>query len=410
MSTDVRTDLDFNNNQIINVTVHNATSLPVSGATNQIIGYNGILYFWNGSSWINTCIQIATDAEAATGTSETVAINPKQFASKADLASPTFTGTPSAPTAATGTNTTQIATTAFVAQEISVAVANAIVYKGQWDTTSATDYSGLNSYRPIKAGWLFGVTGTGCTIDGVDYKAGDDIIFNTNVASGVTITTAMIDKKDHTESDDTVKLDSVQTLTNKTIDADNNTISDLTTSNFKSGEIVSAVTQNSGKIVTSGGVYSELQNYQKDTTFSTGLGDAVAADGSHTVTVDYPFIALAAGSIAYGASGGVLTELVKGTDGQVLTLSSGLPVWSNPQSILKKEAFTNPSLTPSSGVCTWTIAHTLGTTDFTARVYEVSTGKNVIMDILATGTTGVSVQFKAASTVAAGTYKLVLIG
>lgn len=34
--------------------------------------------------------------------------------SKANLASPTFTGTPKAPTAADGTNTTQIATTAFV--------------------------------------------------------------------------------------------------------------------------------------------------------------------------------------------------------------------------------------------------------------------------------------------------------
>ena len=33
---------------------------------------------------------------------------------KADLASPTFTGTPAAPTASNGTNTTQIATTAFV--------------------------------------------------------------------------------------------------------------------------------------------------------------------------------------------------------------------------------------------------------------------------------------------------------
>ena len=33
---------------------------------------------------------------------------------KANIASPTFTGTPAAPTAASGTNTTQIATTAFV--------------------------------------------------------------------------------------------------------------------------------------------------------------------------------------------------------------------------------------------------------------------------------------------------------
>ena len=40
------------------------------------------------------------------------------FGSYATLASPTLTGTPAAPTAATGTDTTQIATTAFVQQEI----------------------------------------------------------------------------------------------------------------------------------------------------------------------------------------------------------------------------------------------------------------------------------------------------
>ena len=38
----------------------------------------------------------------------------EQINTKANLASPTFTGTPTAPTAAAGTNTTQIATTAFV--------------------------------------------------------------------------------------------------------------------------------------------------------------------------------------------------------------------------------------------------------------------------------------------------------
>lgn len=36
----------------------------------------------------------------------------------ARLASPTFTGTPAAPTASAGTNTTQVATTAFVTQAV----------------------------------------------------------------------------------------------------------------------------------------------------------------------------------------------------------------------------------------------------------------------------------------------------
>lgn len=46
---------------------------------------------------------------------------------KAPLASPTFTGTPIAPTAAAGTNTTQIATTAFVANAVSAATSGTFV-------------------------------------------------------------------------------------------------------------------------------------------------------------------------------------------------------------------------------------------------------------------------------------------
>lgn len=47
------------------------------------------------------------------------------LAAKAPLASPTFTGTPTAPTAAPGTNTTQIATTAFVRAAVAALVDSA---------------------------------------------------------------------------------------------------------------------------------------------------------------------------------------------------------------------------------------------------------------------------------------------
>ena len=46
---------------------------------------------------------------------------------KANIASPTFTGTPTAPTATLGTNTTQLATTAFVTNTVSV--------NGHWTKT-----------------------------------------------------------------------------------------------------------------------------------------------------------------------------------------------------------------------------------------------------------------------------------
>lgn len=73
----------------------------------------------------------AMDGTAAVGVETTFArgdhVHPKDT-SKADLASPEFTGTPKAPTAASGTNTTQIATTAFVTGAVSTKANSADVY------------------------------------------------------------------------------------------------------------------------------------------------------------------------------------------------------------------------------------------------------------------------------------------
>lgn len=61
------------------------------------------------------------------------------ISSKADLNSPSLTGTPTAPTAASGTNTTQLATTAFVQSAIGTALSGVIV---MWSGTIATIPSG----------------------------------------------------------------------------------------------------------------------------------------------------------------------------------------------------------------------------------------------------------------------------
>ncbi len=63
-----------------------------------------------------TGVPAAPTAAAATNTTQlaTTAFVTTADNLKANLASPTFTGTPAAPTAAVGTNTTQLATTAFV--------------------------------------------------------------------------------------------------------------------------------------------------------------------------------------------------------------------------------------------------------------------------------------------------------
>jgi hypothetical protein len=63
--------------------------------------------------------------------SEVQALIDSSITSKAPLASPTFTGTPAAPTAAVGTNTTQVATTAHV-QSSKLGVPSQFGMTGAW--------------------------------------------------------------------------------------------------------------------------------------------------------------------------------------------------------------------------------------------------------------------------------------
>lgn len=90
-------------------------STSTSYAVGDYVIYNGALYrftsahsagAWNGS-----------DVTAVTVGSELDAVN-DSLELKAPMTSPALTGTPTAPTAAEGTNTTQIATTAFVRGEL----------------------------------------------------------------------------------------------------------------------------------------------------------------------------------------------------------------------------------------------------------------------------------------------------
>jgi hypothetical protein len=64
------------------------------------------------------------------------------ISSKADLNSPAFTGTPTAPTASAATNTTQVATTAFVQTALSAAFTSGMIM--MWSGTIAT----------IPTGWV----------------------------------------------------------------------------------------------------------------------------------------------------------------------------------------------------------------------------------------------------------------
>lgn len=90
-------------------------------------------------------------------------------ANKAPLASPDLTGTPTAPTAEAATDTTQIATTEFVQQELASAGGLALIASTDASDDATIEFTGFNtsSYD----GYLFQFEGVEPSTDAVQFRA-----------------------------------------------------------------------------------------------------------------------------------------------------------------------------------------------------------------------------------------------
>jgi hypothetical protein len=161
----------------------------------------------NGAVWptsLGTTGQILTASDSI----GTLAWSTPAFA---PLASPAFTGTPTAPTATSATNTTQLATTAFV-QNVLSGVTGGLNFVGTWNasTNTPTITSSVGTkgqmYKVATAGtttingvssWNVGdmLVFDGSTWDKIDGQATEVISFNTRTGAitliGSDITTAL---------------------------------------------------------------------------------------------------------------------------------------------------------------------------------------------------------------------------
>lgn len=108
----------------INTSLQNKVGLSdLSGAISTVSTSNltaNRALISNGSGKIAVSSVTSTQLGYVSGVTSAIQT---QLNAKAALASPTFTGTPKAPTASAGTNTTQIATTAYVYTAINGAIA-----------------------------------------------------------------------------------------------------------------------------------------------------------------------------------------------------------------------------------------------------------------------------------------------
>ena len=110
-------------------------------------------------------------------------------------------------------------------------------------------------------------------------------------------------------------------------------------------------------------------------------------------------------------SGVIVTEVGStGSDTSIPTeqaVREALTTLNN--SVVHKLAVNNGALTQSGGICTWTISNTLATADVVISVYELSTGSEVMCDIMTSNST-ITIKINSASNISADTYKAVIIG
>lgn len=86
-------------------------------------------------------------------------------ATKADIASPTFTGTPAAPTASLGTNTTQLATTALVFAAMQALYPVGSIYSNISDSTNPATLFGFGTWVAITGKVVVGLDSGDASFD-----------------------------------------------------------------------------------------------------------------------------------------------------------------------------------------------------------------------------------------------------
>lgn len=86
-------------------------------------------------------------------------------ATKADLNSPALIGTPTAPTASAGTNTTQLATTAFVQAAMAVLYPVGSIYSNVSDSTNPGTLFGFGTWVAITGRMVIGLDSGNTAID-----------------------------------------------------------------------------------------------------------------------------------------------------------------------------------------------------------------------------------------------------
>lgn len=300
----------------------------------------------------------------------------------APLASPALTGTPTAPTATAGDNSTQIATTAFVTSAIS-GITGAMVFKGTIGTggTAGTSLPTTG----VKIGDTYKVASAG-TYASQAAKVGDLFI-----ATATTPTWAYVPSGDDAA---VTSITAGTGLTGGTITT-TGTIA-LDTSGVTAGTYQGITVDSYGR-VTSASDMGYTTNTGTVTSVGITDGGGLTISGSPITT---------SGSITVGHTNSVTAQTTQAVYPIKIDANGHISAYGTAVTILKKYSGT---ITGNASTKSFTITHNLGSRDVIVQVYDGTSYEEVMVDVARTTTSAVTIGF--ASAPATGTtYKVVVIG
>ena len=302
-------------------------------------------------------------------------------------------------------SSTNLVTSGAVESAIASAVASAIVPKA-----SISAVSGLPTLIKSHVGWMYNFSAAFETTSdfvegaGITYPAGTNVVvveytantYKYDVFAGFVDTSSFITAS------------STDTLSNKTIDADDNTISDLELDNFKSGVVQTSVravsSASDDSVASEKAVASAIANFITASSTDTLTNKTFDANGTGNSISNLEVADFKSGDVVTSSTG--IAGASSASDSKLATEKA---IATKLDAKTEKLTAQNSALTPSSGVATWEITNSLGTADVVVLVKEVSSGDEVYAEVNCTASK-ITIKFNASSTVAADTYKATIIG
>lgn len=331
-----------------------ATTSTLGGVivgTNISVAADGTISVASASTSGKGVIEIATDTEASTGTATDLAVNPKQLATKQDVISDLATIRSGAALGATAVQPNSVTAGTY--------------------TKVTVDASGLIS----------GVSNLAAS-DIPDISATYVTVASKGVANGV----ASLD------GDGKVPAAQLPSYVDDVIDAYIVSGSTALSAGWLSATSGgSALTPETGKIyvvLTAGEYQNKTYRWSGSTYVEISSSPAQATESTAGIA--------AIATQAECTTGTNDTKIV--TPLKMATYTAGMA---------KKSTATNPALTASGGVCTWSLSSI--PTDATISIYEVSSGAEVFCEIIH-GSGSATVKMNSSSNIAAGTYKAIIVG